>query len=238
LSQPVIRAGALEQRFEGGTLVQVDRDEPYLAPIAHELLAGMGIDTTPVDQGDLPRFDESLFAVHGIPNQIGDPAAPGRRWLEVSVTDQQIWAYQGQSALMTSLVSTGKKPNQTTTGVFHVRLKYPKQDMRGFTGDSGEVIGFGDRAPERGALAYDVEDIPDVMYFSLNAEALHGTYWHSNFGTPMSHGCVNLPLDVSAWMYGWAPLGTMIWVHDLPPAERAAMSAEAVWAVTAGIGTM
>ncbi len=60
---------------------------------------------------------------------------------------------------------------------------------------------------------YDVKDVPHVMYFNYDAEALHGAYWHSNFGTPMSHGCVNLPLDMATFLFDWAPLGTMVWVH-------------------------
>jgi lipoprotein-anchoring transpeptidase ErfK/SrfK len=48
------------------------------------------------------------------------------------------------------------------------------------------------------------------MYFTNEGHALHGTYWHNNFGTPMSHGCVNLPMDVAEWMYDWAPEGTAV----------------------------
>ncbi|MGH2559140.1 MAG: L,D-transpeptidase, partial [Thermomicrobiales bacterium] len=57
---------------------------------------------------------------------------------------------------------------------------------------------------------YRVEDVPSVMYFDNNGNALHGTYWHSNFGAPMSHGCVNLPLDVAAFLYGWTEIGTPV----------------------------
>ncbi len=115
--------------------------------------------------------------------------------------------------ITSSLVSTGVSPNDTSRGVFRVRLKYPIQDMQGFTDGTGEVIAVGD-ATATGGIPYQVQDVPDVMYFTMNAEALHGTYWHSNFGTPMSHGCVNLPLDVAAFLYGWAPLGTEVWVYD------------------------
>jgi lipoprotein-anchoring transpeptidase ErfK/SrfK len=59
---------------------------------------------------------------------------------------------------------------------------------------------------------YRVDDVPHVMYFTNEGHALHGTYWHANFGTPMSHGCVNLPLDVASWMYSWAPEGTAVTV--------------------------
>ena len=52
--------------------------------------------------------------------------------------------------------------------------------------------------------------VPDVMYFTNEGHALHGTYWHHNFGQEMSHGCVNLPMDVAAWMYQWAPVGARV----------------------------
>lgn len=97
--------------------------------------------------------------------------------------------------------------------MFHVRLKYPIQDMQGFTSDSGEVIAVGNDAAPEDAVQYAVEDVPNILYFNMQGEALHGTYWHNNFGEPMSHGCVNLPLDFAAWLYGWAPLGTGVWVH-------------------------
>jgi lipoprotein-anchoring transpeptidase ErfK/SrfK len=61
-----------------------------------------------------------------------------------------------------------------------------------------------------GGEYYNVPDVPDVMYFTDFGHALHGTYWHNNFGTPMSHGCVNLPMDVAAWMYQWASVGTRV----------------------------
>jgi lipoprotein-anchoring transpeptidase ErfK/SrfK len=59
---------------------------------------------------------------------------------------------------------------------------------------------------------HHVPDVPWVLYFTNSGHALHGTYWHNNFGTPMSHGCINLPLDVAAWLYDWAPVGTPVLV--------------------------
>ena len=57
---------------------------------------------------------------------------------------------------------------------------------------------------------YRVEDVPWVMYFDDRADALHGAYWHNNFGQPMSHGCVNLPLDVAEFLYHWSDIGTPV----------------------------
>ena len=48
------------------------------------------------------------------------------------------------------------------------------------------------------------------MYFTDYGHALHGTYWHGNFGVPMSHGCVNLPTEAAVWLYDWAPVGTWL----------------------------
>ncbi len=77
------------------------------------------------------------------------------------------------------------------------------------------------RIPRRRVLAGaasteadEVPDVPNVLSFSLLAEALHARDRHDNFGNPMSHGCVNLPTDVVAWMCGRAPLGTAVVVRD------------------------
>jgi hypothetical protein len=216
LSQPLHERGTVVQYFEGGLLARDTNDVVRLVPLARELARDLGIDTTPVDRGKLPHYDETLFIEAPNPNPIGDPWAAGRRWIEISIGQQTLWAYQGWTPVLQTLVSTGLSPNDTPTGLFHIRLKFPKQTMSGFTDSTGEVVGFGDEAPAGvvGATSYEVKDVPDVMYFTITAAALHGAYWHNNFGAKMSHGCVNLPLPVAAWMYGWAPLGTMVWVRD------------------------
>ncbi len=212
LTEPVEEGrGRAVQYFEGGLLV-VEEGGVTLAPLAKELAPQIEIDTAPVEQGELPAYDELLFWTGDNPRPLGDPYAPGPKWIEVSTTQQTLWAYHGDTLIHQSLVSTGLAPNLTELGMFHIRLKYPEQDLGGFTNETGEVIGFGEAPP--GTVPYLVEDVPHVMYFNMDAEALHGTYWHNNFGQPMSHGCVNLPLDVAEWLYGWAPLGTGVWIHD------------------------
>jgi hypothetical protein len=213
ISQPVRERGATVQYFEGALLMRDDDGRVTVAPLVREIAGALGIDTSPVERGDLPLYDESLLLTRANPNPQGDPETPGRKWVEVSISQQTLWAYQGETLITSTRVSTGLAPNETETGLFHVRLKYPKQDMTGFQNSTGEVVSFED-APSGASLSYDVEDVPNVMYFNMDAESLHGTYWHNNFGTPMSHGCVNLPLDFAAYLYDWAPLGTMVWVHD------------------------
>lgn len=199
LTEPFDDDGVTVQYFEGG-LVVAGEDEVSLAPLATDLASSLGIDMAPVEQGDLSPYDELLFWTADNPNPLGDPYVAGPKWIEVSVSQQMLWAYQGTTLVHQTLVSTGLDPNLTELGLFHIRLKYPKQDLGGFTDATGEVIGFEDAPP--GAISYLVEDVPHVMYFNMEAEALHGTYWHDNFRAPMSHGCVNLPLDVAEWMYG------------------------------------
>ena len=211
LSEPFTERGRTLQYFAGG-LVTASTEGIAIAPLAVDLAPRLGIETKPVDRGERPLFDELLLWTADNPTPMGDPYAPGPKWIEVSISQQTLWAYQGNTLISTTLVSTGLDPNPTELGLFHIRLKYPLQDLGGFTDATGEVLGFGEAPP--GTIPYEVKDVPNVMYFNMDGEALHGTYWHNNFGTPMSHGCVNLPLDVAEWMYGWAPLGTAVWVHE------------------------
>jgi len=214
ISQSFSKNGATWQYFEGGAL-RLMNGVVAPVPLVNGALKRLGIDRTAIDGSGLPEYDEAMFMTMDEPNPIGSIYAPGRKWIEVSIGMQQMWAYQGSTVITTSLVSTGLAPNLTSTGTYYIRSKTPKQTMKGFTDDTGEVVSTGDDAQGGDGLsAYDVPDVPDVMYFSLSGEALHGTYWHNNFGNPMSHGCVNQPLDVAHFMYGWAPLGTMVWIHD------------------------
>jgi lipoprotein-anchoring transpeptidase ErfK/SrfK len=59
---------------------------------------------------------------------------------------------------------------------------------------------------------YYLPNVPYVMYF-YRGYGIHGTYWHNNFGTPMSHGCVNFPTDDAGWLFDFASVGTVVNVH-------------------------
>jgi lipoprotein-anchoring transpeptidase ErfK/SrfK len=101
--------------------------------------------------------------------------------------------------VLTTLVSTGTAETPevaTPIGQWQVLVKLLSETMEGVA--NGEE--------------YRVEDVPYVLYFTNEGHAIHGTYWHNNFGTPMSHGCVNLPIDVAEWMFRWAPEGTGVTV--------------------------
>lgn len=112
----------------------------------------------------------------------------------VDISSQYLTAYDGGVEVLGTYVSTGKSGFDTPTGWFSIQYHLPVQDMEGVIG--GEY--------------YNVPSVPDVMYFTGVGHAFHGTYWHNNFGSPMSHGCVNIPLGTSAWLYNHTPNGTAV----------------------------
>jgi lipoprotein-anchoring transpeptidase ErfK/SrfK len=138
-----------------------------------------------------------LLVVAAVAAPVTGSAKP-RKAIVVSISHQMLWAQKGDQVVLSSYVSTGRAGFDTPVGSFSVLSKLPSQTMAGVIG--GEY--------------YNVPDVPDVMYFTNEGHALHGTYWHNNFGTPMSHGCVNLPMDVAAWLYDWAPVGTPVQIAD------------------------
>ena len=187
--------GVTYQVFERGKVEQAAGAQPEVMPIGKMAVERMGLDTEATAQGDIPTYSEDLFTpppVTAVDGSLADPN--GERWVMINLTLQYLWAYQGDTVLWQGYISSGRAGFQTPTGEFHVLSKLLSQTMEGVLG--GEY--------------YNVPDVPDVMYFTDGGHALHGTYWHNNFGTPMSHGCINLPMDVAAWMYQWAPMGMRV----------------------------
>lgn len=119
----------------------------------------------------------------------------GNKRIEVDLTNQRVYAFEGDRKVYDFLVSTGKW-GKTPTGTFNIWIKLRYTKMEG-----------GNRALN---TYYYLPNVPFVMYFA-NSEiptwrgfGLHGTYWHSNFGHPMSHGCINLKTDDAEKLYYWA----------------------------------
>ena len=126
-------------------------------------------------------------------------AAPGTNRIEVNLTRQWLYAYQGNRLVLSTGVSTGRNGWRTPTGHFTIFRKVPLKTMRGAAK----------------GITWNVPNVPNVMYFREGGFALHGTYWHHDFGNGIrhSHGCINLPLGAAAKLYAWAPIGTPVWVH-------------------------
>ncbi|MFQ5399639.1 MAG: L,D-transpeptidase family protein [Anaerolineae bacterium] len=117
-------------------------------------------------------------------------------WVDVDLSTQTLTAYEGDTPVMTSLISSGTYNHPTVTGQFRVWLRFERQTM------NGRRLGYD----------YYLENVPYVMYFYQDY-ALHGTYWHNNFGTPMSHGCVNMQTEDAGWLFNWSSLGMLVNVH-------------------------
>ncbi len=116
-----------------------------------------------------------------------------QRWIEIDLTRQRLIAWQGKTPFSAVIVSTGKASTPTLTGVFQIQSKLQTARMQGDD--------------------YDISDVPFTMYYS-GGYAIHGAYWHRSFGTPVSHGCVNVAVDHAERLFGWASIGTAIVVHN------------------------
>ena len=160
--------------------------------------------------GDAMKIAEVRQDQHGY-------AKSGKKWIDVSVRKQMLVAYEGARPVFATLVSTGRggmsDPSNTTAtirGTFFVHAKHVSGTMDG----------------EEGSDSFDLRDVPYIQYFH-EGYALHGAYWHDEFGKDRSHGCVNLAPADAKWLFDWTdPVvppewhgavnmegGTMIWVH-------------------------
>lgn len=123
-----------------------------------------------------------------------------QKWIEVDLSKQKIYLKKGKKVVKTYVVSTGKKKTPTIKGTFYIYNKNPKHDM------------IGRYNPEKKGPDYIQKDVLWATYFK-GGYAFHATYWHNNFGTPMSHGCVNMKTKQAKYLYKWAPMGTRVVVH-------------------------
>jgi lipoprotein-anchoring transpeptidase ErfK/SrfK len=137
------------------------------------------------------------------------PLPIDEKWIEVDLSEQWLRAYEGTEVVFEAQISSGRRNTPTVTGKFRIVRKLEAQLMTG--------------------PGYYLPNVPYVQYFYA-AYALHGAYWHNKFGTPTSHGCVNLKHDDAKWLYHWtdpvvpdggrtvnatsANLGTWVLIHD------------------------
>ncbi|NPV39895.1 MAG: L,D-transpeptidase [Anaerolineae bacterium] len=122
------------------------------------------------------------------------------RWIEVNLYEQTLCVYENNQLLFATLVATGYEPYYTQPGLFQIRLKKDFETMTGAFA-SGKTD------------YYLLEDVPWTMYYD-GPRALHGAYWRAMFGYEQSHGCINLSVGDSAWLYQWANEGDWVYVWD------------------------
>jgi hypothetical protein len=190
-----------------------------ISPLGRDLARLRGIATGPVDpQGALTVGDDGLDlplpeappaapaptdrpapTARPVPRPAAPaPAARGGKYIIVDLSNQWLYAYEGDTLVFDTGVSTGRDGFNTPVGNFAIYAKLRSQTMEGTLG--GEY--------------YRVPNVPNVMYV-VGGVAIHGTYWHNRFGTGarMSHGCINVSLSSAAWLYSWAPMGTPVTVR-------------------------
>ncbi len=120
------------------------------------------------------------------------------RWIEVNLYEQTLAVYENRELVFATLIASGTYPYFTYPGIFTIEEKLDLTRMRWLTDPSD---------------AYNLESVPWTMYFD-DARAFHGAYWRANLGYPQSHGCVNLSVGDSHWLYDWANLGDRVYVYD------------------------
>jgi len=141
------------------------------------------------------------------------------KWVDVNLSEQTLAAYEGDRLVYATLVSTGLSPFYTLEGLTRIWAKVRTATLSGLAG-----------TPDY----YLLEDVPWIMYYSRNSVlglniAMHGAYWHDEFGYRYSHGCVNLSPRDAEWLFNWTTPtiggqqrqawatvrdpGTWVWVH-------------------------
>lgn len=163
----------------------------------------------------------SLDSTDGIANAFADQLAAGNavyalpvtevpfnttslaRLLEVDLSEQRLYVKENGAVVDSWLISSGTGITPTFTGHYTINSKATVQTMNGYDRDAqGNIIG-----------TYSTPNVKWPMYFN-GGQAFHGVYWHNNFGTRMSHGCVGMPEWRAQWIYNWAPYGTDVWIHN------------------------
>jgi lipoprotein-anchoring transpeptidase ErfK/SrfK len=185
-----------------------------------------GIDEGPDGQpwykvtDELQPVDYHVPAIHlrPIPAEELTPISPDvpatDKRIEINLARQTLIAYEGDQQVFETKVSTGISRStppengvetETPKGRFNLYSKMPSKHM----GDGNLMRGDFDLE------AYELVGVPWTSFFAEGGYALHGTYWHNNFGWPMSHGCVNMRNPDAKWIFRWTTP-----VNDQPVIEK------------------
>jgi hypothetical protein len=111
------------------------------------------------------------------------------RWIRVDLSEQTVIAFEGDVPVRGFIVSSGLPRTPTVTGTYRIQVKVRSQNMTGGSRAAGNY--------------YDLDNVEWVQYF-YEDYSFHGTYWHNDFGTPKSHGCLNMTIADAKWLFDWA----------------------------------
>lgn len=130
----------------------------------------------------------------------------GAHWVHVDLAEQTLVAYEGRRPVFATLVSSGKKGFVTKPGLFRIESKHLSTTMDG-------------PDPEDGF--YRIEEVPWTMYY-WRSYAVHGAFWHDDFGTPRSHGCTNVAPEDARWLFHWTK-------PEIPDRWHARLNTRGTW---------
>jgi lipoprotein-anchoring transpeptidase ErfK/SrfK len=119
------------------------------------------------------------------------------KWILVDLSKQKTYCKLGKKTKKKYTISSGKSATPTVRGTYYIYLKRKIHTMIGY---------------QNGKKIYETPNVRWISYF-VGGYAFHATYWHNNFGHPMSHGCVNMRTKEAKWLYKWAPMGTKVKVQ-------------------------
>ncbi len=154
----------------------------------------------------IASFSYHVPAIHLRPVPISDfdPINPQVAWdqkhIEVNLTTQKLTAYEAGGVVFQTTISSGIPAGKTTAnsistktpdGKFNIIEKLPTEHM----GNGGLFADIDDN---------ELPGVPWTSYFTTVGHAFHGTFWHENYGTPMSHGCINMRNKEAKWLFRWA----------------------------------
>lgn len=167
------------------------------------------------------RWVEQSFTSRVDVDPRPEGVGPGEKWIEINTYEQTLAAYEGDRMVFATLTSTGRTNTWTPDGLTRIWGKLPSTPMR------NQDVGPDDPG------WYYLENVEWTQYFN-GAYALHAAYWHNSFAFTRSHGCVNLSILDSHWLFNWTTpytppdakivyshdgdVGTWVWVHKTPPA--------------------
>lgn len=124
-----------------------------------------------------------------------------RKKIIIDISSQKLYAMDGDTLFMSADVSTGNRKTPTPIGTFSIFRKQPSRYMQG-------------PIPGISKQYFDLPGVPWDMYFTEQGAAIHGAYWHDDFGATHSNGCVNLPVAKARTLYAWADVGTRVVVRN------------------------
>ncbi|MFP4006506.1 MAG: L,D-transpeptidase [Spirulinaceae cyanobacterium] len=140
---------------------------------------------------DIPVFAD--IPPEQINQRITQLKNSNQRWIEINVTTQRLIAWEGNNSVYAVIIATGKPSTPTETGIFTLENKQPLARLRGTN--------------------FDVPDVPYVLYYE-GGGAIHGAYWLSRFGNPVSHGTTYMAVNHARWLYNWATIGVPVIVRE------------------------